>query len=153
MWQILATTKSRVHDIFLCNHNCYILWKNWSRVQKCIIWWNQKTERQNRTKMYVTIMYVNSIAEWSLGMQQLNVSAVWLKDFLAEKAILCSYINNTNSKFSYHSLVHQPLICLIHLNNARPQPVHHHSGRARTRIHSCSAQQNQSRDPHQSVSE
>lgn len=33
-------------------------------------------------------MYVNGIAEWSLGMQQLNVSAVCLKGFLAEKAIL-----------------------------------------------------------------
>lgn len=42
-------------------------------------------------------MYVNGIAEWSLGMQQLNVSAVCLKGFLAEKAILFSYISNTNS--------------------------------------------------------
>lgn len=73
-------------------------------------------------------------------MQQLNVSVVCLKAFLAEKAVLFSYINNTNSSFSYHSLVHQPSICLIHLNNACPQPVHHHSGRARTWIHSCSAQ-------------
>lgn len=39
----------------------------------------------------------NGIAEWSLGMQQLNVSAVCLKGFLAEKAILFSYITNTNS--------------------------------------------------------
>lgn len=59
---------------------------------------------------------------------RIHVRATFLLPFLAEKAILYLHINNTNGSFSYHSRVHQPLICHIHLNDA--QREHSHSVKA-----------------------